>query len=360
MKKVLFSLLLLFLLTGCFNYNELNEYAIVTNMAIDYRKNNYFVTLLVSNDNENKNIFYTGKGKTVYEAIKDIDFIAPKKIYMGHLSTVIISEESAKKGLYKSLEIFLDNPQLSKNFYIALAKNSSAEKILKANTPLANYPSQYIMKNIESSKNIKGSTVATDFNSLLQQLIGENENPTINGFSIVQDSSTQYLKLNTLGYFKNDKLIGWANEEESKGINIINNRINSMYLNLKCQKGNILVYVQNLKTSISISKNKILIKTKGNSNIKESTCIKNKKKIEKDINQELANYMQKAFQLSIKNKIDLFAVKRLYYQNGPYKYTNKGDNYYKNDKIIIKTKIKLHNIHSSQNHLERIDHEKNY
>ena len=36
MKKILFSIIMLLLLSGCYNYNELNSYAISTGMAIDY------------------------------------------------------------------------------------------------------------------------------------------------------------------------------------------------------------------------------------------------------------------------------------------------------------------------------------
>ena len=169
MKKVLFSLIILFILTGCFNYNELNDYSIVTSLAIDYKKDNYVVSLLISNSNketnsEKQNTIYSGKGKTIYEAIKDIDLISPKKIYLGHLSSVIISESSAKKGLYNTLELLSEDAQISKNFYIALAKDTDALEILKSNTSLTNYPSQYISKNIESANNITGSIDSIDFN----------------------------------------------------------------------------------------------------------------------------------------------------------------------------------------------------
>ena len=49
MKKLILTISLVFICTGCFNYKELNAYAIATGMAIDRYNNNYEVSVLISN-----------------------------------------------------------------------------------------------------------------------------------------------------------------------------------------------------------------------------------------------------------------------------------------------------------------------
>ena len=48
MKKIVISLLFL-LLTGCWNYKELNNYSIVTGIAIDKLQEEYEVSVLIAN-----------------------------------------------------------------------------------------------------------------------------------------------------------------------------------------------------------------------------------------------------------------------------------------------------------------------
>ena len=65
MKKIkYFSLMLLIpLLSGCYNYRELNELAITTSISIDYSENNYtsdgYVAISSAEDNISKeNVLY--------------------------------------------------------------------------------------------------------------------------------------------------------------------------------------------------------------------------------------------------------------------------------------------------------------
>ena len=53
MKKLLIFFTLI-ILTGCWNYQELNDYAIVTGMAIDLNKDEYEVSLLIANGDKSE------------------------------------------------------------------------------------------------------------------------------------------------------------------------------------------------------------------------------------------------------------------------------------------------------------------
>ena len=99
MKKII-VFTLLFLLCGCYDYKELNDYSIVTGIAIDKSNDKYEVSVLISNSSksstetdskESNVVVYTGKGTSLYEAFKDIGLISPKEIYIGSFSILIIS-----------------------------------------------------------------------------------------------------------------------------------------------------------------------------------------------------------------------------------------------------------------------------
>ena len=49
MKKLIILTLLLFGVCGCWNYKELDDYSIITGIAIDKNEDNYEVSVLISN-----------------------------------------------------------------------------------------------------------------------------------------------------------------------------------------------------------------------------------------------------------------------------------------------------------------------
>ena len=82
MKKIKFSILIIvfILSTGCWNYQELNDLAIATVIAVDKTDDDlYEVSILVSNDKntqvsskegESLTTVYSGTGRTISEALK--------------------------------------------------------------------------------------------------------------------------------------------------------------------------------------------------------------------------------------------------------------------------------------------------
>lgn len=71
MKKLLIIIFCL-LISGCNNYRELNNIAVVSALGIDYKDNMYNVSVLVKDNaknDENKTSIYTYEGKSLDEAI---------------------------------------------------------------------------------------------------------------------------------------------------------------------------------------------------------------------------------------------------------------------------------------------------
>ena len=52
MKKIFLLFIFFILLSGCYDYKELNDYSIVTGIAIDKKDNMYEVSVLISNSSK--------------------------------------------------------------------------------------------------------------------------------------------------------------------------------------------------------------------------------------------------------------------------------------------------------------------
>ena len=391
MKKVILLISLIIICSGCFNYNELNNYAIATGMAIDINNNEYEVSVLISNSPKSSNqasgknyttVVYSGKGKTIYEAIKQIGLISPKELYIGHLSVLILSEDVAKEGINPSIEFLLQEPRSKKNFYVAISKDSKAKDVLSVTSPLTDFPSQNLATNLKTTTSLQGSVNATDFNTTLYKLVNIGIDLSLNGFSIVGDTKNgvknsnietnvpkAYIKLSPLAIFKDDKLVSWTTKNESRGINIINDKIKEIYLRLDCDQGDIVVDTEDLETKKAIDKNgNITLKTSGKASISEISCDidltkqSNINKLEKRIETKIKELENKAIKLSKKHSTDIFGIGLMYYQDNPDKYNKikDYDKFYKTIKFTTKVDIKLNTLGSIKQTLERIENEEDY
>ena len=386
MKKMIFSILIVLCITGCWNYKELNEYSIVTGIAIDKIKDSYKVSVLISNVQKNNGsdsnstssdvVVYEGSGKSIFEAFKDIGLISPKELYLNSFSILVISEDVAKTGINESLDFFLRYSSSRNNFDIVIAKDCLAKDTLKILTSITNSPSQNISDNLKTTTALQGAIKTVSFDDLTSILVKDGIEPTINTISIIGDieeGSTKenlessepkaYIKLGNMAIFKNDKLIDFATHEESIGINIISNNVNELYFNLNYQDGFIIIDTVSFFTDIKTEvKNEIpyvninmkseakIIETKGNINLED---IKVMEEIQEKANKKIISFVSEAINLSIKNNSDILGIERQFYMNNPNYYKKVKDKFSLNDiNYNINSNIIINNKISSKNSLE--------
>ena len=339
MKKIILILFILICLTGCWNYKELDDYSIVTGIAIDKKDDDFLVSVLISNakkdssssNSSSQNVVYSGKGKSIFKALKEISLISPKELYLDHFSILIISEEIASDGIYNIVDFFLRYPNARKDFSVVLAKDCKAKDTLKIVSPLTDYPSQSLSDNIKFTSELQGTVFNLDYNELIYDLIADGKEVTMSSIKIVGDvkeGSKQenveesdpetYLKLSDLVLFKDDKLVDNADNNESIGINIINHKINEMNIRLNINDGYVVVNTIsfNSKTKIDLKNNKpsVNISTNGTAKVMEVTGNidlsdhKTIKKIENLVNNKIKKYMDKGIKLAKTNTTDIFGV----------------------------------------------------
>lgn len=389
MKKIIVSLFILFCLSGCWNYKELNEYSIVTGIAIDKKDDKYEVSVLISNapksstDNsssESQIVVYSGTGSSVFEALKDIGLISPKELYLNSFSIFVLSEEVSKEGIDNVVDFFLRYSSSRNKFFVIVAKDVKAKDTLKIMTHLTNFPSQGISDNIKSTTNLQGTIAKMGFDELISILLRDGIDPVINSVEVIGDieegsktenlessSPETYIKIGTLGIFKNDKLIDWASHDESLGINMINGEISEMFLEVEYNDGYVVVdtttFKQEIKTSVKDNKPHIDINLKGEARIIEVNgdidLQKDKviEELQEKCNDKIKENAKKAIKLAIKNKTDIFGFGLKFKQNhyNYYKTVKKDWNerlseidFKINSELILKNKV------SSKNSLEVI------
>jgi len=147
---------------------------------------------------------------------------------------------------------------------------------------------------------------------------------------------TKY-QLDGLAIFKDNKLQGYLNEEESKTYNILKNKINNTILTTKCDDNKYMTTeIIDSKSEINVKKNNIKIKIKLSGNLNEYHCNKplDKTKTIKDIEKKFEKEVTNTLTSNI-NKIrkeynsDIFGFLDKLYRTDYNKYKDIKNNWYK-------------------------------
>lgn len=132
MKKLIYIIIFIFLIIGSHNYKELNDIAIITNISISEKNNNYQVTLqeIIPKKEDNKIVkdykYYTNTSSTLKQIFHKLEEDVTKEIYLEHLENIIINTTNIK--IIYNLDDIL-NSDLD-NFNIILTEDNP-EKIIK-------------------------------------------------------------------------------------------------------------------------------------------------------------------------------------------------------------------------------------
>ncbi|MEH7334738.1 Ger(x)C family spore germination protein [Neobacillus drentensis] len=385
---IIISLCSLFLLTSCWNRKELNELAIVVGMGIDIVDDKFVVTVQVVNPGEiaesqggggkSPVVVYQEKGNTLFEAIRRITTVSPRKLYFSHLRLLVLGEEFAKKGIAKTLDLLSRDPEMRTDFYIVIAKNKKAGDILKIVTTMERIPAQKVFESLLSSEKAWATTIQITMDQLIYDIISEGISAKLTGIKLIggvqegenlentqQTKPNAFLKYDSIGVFRKDKFIGWLSENESKGLNYALGNVTSTVVTIPCpQKGKTAIELihttSELKTEVSDHKPKGIIKitTVGNvGNVQCKTLDLTKPETIRFLENETRKNIEHTIYKSLyaaqkKYKIDPFGFGEALHRSNPdYWHLIQKDwlQIFENMPVEIDVKVKIHNIGKIKN-----------
>lgn len=353
MKKIIL-ILIIFSLTGCWNYHELNDFAIATGFAIDIKDEEFEVTMLISNaqkenSGDNKGgasaAVYKGIGKTIFEAIKDASMSISKQIYVSHIEVLVLSEEVAQNKTLEVIDFFFRYPYTRNEFLLVIAENCKAGDTFDVTTPLETYPSQNISKNLEITDKLQGYVYTVTFNEFVKSLIEEGISPILPTISIIgsieegnkqenieQNEPSTYLKLGNMGIFQGSNFVGIGNKDQTKGINFINDKIYTTLITNEYDGQKLVIEIGSSDTKIEVNLDEEIPKFKikiestgtitevtGKVQIDEPEVIEEIKKISEE---EIKRLCNEGINFAKSEKTDIFGFGNMIYKKD-YKSWNK-------------------------------------
>lgn len=246
MKKVKLGMLIFlitafpFICCSCWNYKEIDTFAIVAGMAIDKDmvKNKYIVTVEVVTtqiQGITSNIgseLYSTEGDSIFEAVKNLIEKTGLRLYWSDTKTIIISESLARSGVIPVIDFINRDSEPRYDMWLLISRNSTAGEILRNKVILNEIVSFHIDDGMNSEKLVSKYT-----DSKLISFINGIMSPTrVATVAMIKNEPTDdkiAARINGAAIFKGDKLVGYLDGDETLYMLMIKNKIRSGLIILK-------------------------------------------------------------------------------------------------------------------------------
>lgn len=387
MKKFVLIIITLFILlisSGCYNYKEINDMAIVSSIGIDKDNKNdkYIVSAQIMNSKESEDsedsqiTVYTKEGDTVHEALRNITLKSPRKLYGNHLSKIVLSEEVAKEGIDNILDIFNRITEVRNEFIITIVKEDKASDVLKVLTTTESIPAEYVKLSLKIADETSGLTYATKLDEFISLYLKKGIDPVVpvlkidkkekKGTTINNITTTNPISkivIEDLAVTNKGKLETYLKNEEVIGYNFLRNQIQKMIIPVKCDDENnyasISILKNKTKSSAEKKDNKYIINFNINSEaiITEYNCRKDLtdekviKELEKDTEKKIKRYIKKSLNKQKETKGKFLGLERIIYLDYP-KYKNEDYSVKYNVNVNLVRKGEIRNSIKGENNYE--------
>lgn len=304
MKKIILLIVIIIFMSGCYDYRELNNMAVIDGIAIDYKENNYIVKLEVvkskkgKDGNEIKTEVLEASDEVLAQAFYKATKRSSNETYLGHVSLLVLSEELARNGINDVIDYVLRDIEISNDYSILISNNIDLFDM--------EIDDESISQKVNNILNVtlgEGNNVTVDM--VGNKLLNRNIDLVIPYLSIVDEE----LKISKIAYFDEDRLK-----------NIIDNKIynflvlDNIDINFYDNDNVINIYDKDIKYDIKddvvyidVSCNGKIMDVSGKYDLNDSSSYKKlesiiSKNIKSDINKFLKEYK------------DLIGINDVYYK----------------------------------------------
>ena len=243
MKKVRAILLIIMvfaslLLSGCWDYYEINNLAIVTGLAVDKLSDGtgYNTTVEVvdlrggGKETKIQSKRIESKGSTIQEAVNNIVKVSAKRLYGSHLVIVIISQDVARQGILPLIDSILRGYQPRLSIHLLISKVKTAKELLSQQSITTDIRSIEMEEMISSENQTLSKAPRVDVRDFINDLSGVGISATLPTVGIVLNENEKTSELSGTAIFKRDKFVGLLNEEDTKYFLFVKNQVNGAYI----------------------------------------------------------------------------------------------------------------------------------
>lgn len=216
-------------LTGCFKGKiEINDTIVAVGSGMDIKGQDMIFSVQVAlpeskNGSSNQEPFMvlSAPGKSFSESGRNLYLSSPRRPLWSLINTNIIGEDLARQDIALFTDFATRNRNIRLNANIFLAYQATAEEVLKVKVPLEKHSASALNRVIELQENQLGIYMPVKTKEFLYKAGTPGIEPVLPQIIIEKKEGQESIKLEGTAVFKDRRLVGSLNEEESRGFRFL-------------------------------------------------------------------------------------------------------------------------------------------
>lgn len=258
-------MVMIVLLTGCWDSRELTDIGFVVALAIDKgeTKNIRITVQIVNPINVSSTqgggspaplppTTYSAEGNNVFDATRVLSKKLSRQLHYGHAVVLLVGEELATtQGIKKLFDGIERDSEFRPSATMVIARGTTGEEIIKQRTSLDNSPAIKIKKMVAETEKAFGENIDEKIYQVIQAIVSSGKEPTITGIQLDSTNKEDKLMANGIATFKDGRLMSWLDGNESRGFLWVLGRVNSTLLTMDWNGQPHTIGIENIRTKSS-------------------------------------------------------------------------------------------------------------
>lgn len=271
MSKKIITLLLITIissmLTGCWDSVPLETSFIVTGIGVDISEDNpELLTVTVYGPAVNEEalkpyVSYSGEGKNIAEALRHIQNKTYRYLSISHIRIVLLSEDIAKKGIEKYLDIFTRDHQMKNDMILCVTDKRAVDHFSAEILSDPNVSS--VILNLIRTGQLKIDNRNFRLRNVVNNLLQKDNNIVLPYLMLSEDK--REITLDNVAIFKKGEMITYLPENDTSTLLLMKDMLKRSMLNLgstnpqlkKTESTSLVIFPKKRKIDVAVKNNKI-------------------------------------------------------------------------------------------------------
>ncbi|TCU79098.1 spore germination protein KC [Tissierella praeacuta] len=232
-------ILMAILLTGCWNYREIDKLALVSGLAVDKNGLNkgYEVTaeiVSISTSSTKEPNFHStkiqSKGESIFDCMRNMINVSAKQLFWSHAAILIVSEDVAKESILPVLDWITRDSEPRLTLYVLVSKEKTAKEILNSKSLSTEIRSFEVEDMIISNKRLS-KVPNIQVYQLLNDVSTAGIYPVLPTAELVYNGNKETMALSGGAILNNDKLVDYMDFEDVNNYLFIRDQIKGGIIN---------------------------------------------------------------------------------------------------------------------------------
>jgi len=269
------------LLSGCWDRKELRNVSVVTGMAVDkgeHQKYKLTVETTAASEVNPRNAegyapanVQSLEGNTIAELTHKFNIVSEQSMILSHMRVLVISEEVAEKGMMEFMDFMDRNREIRDDFDIVIARDGKAASVLKTNNMYKKSASLKVYTQLVSMYKDWGGAPKLRLNDFIRIYKSDGQTPVLVALKVKGDpkkggnienmktiTPENKVDVDSLGIIKGGKLVGYISIYDVRNMLWLQGNLKSTVITSQCGSGD-----KKMSYRVTTSKTDVIATEKG-------------------------------------------------------------------------------------------------